>query len=113
MSLQVHLNRRLELEEVSRQPDGAGGHTESWAVLGALWADVRAGSGRESQGLAALVSLVPYRIIVRAAPVGAASRPRPDQRFREGTRIFRIVAVAEYDAAGMYLECFTKEEVPS
>jgi len=53
----------------------------------------------------------PTRITVRAAPVGHAMRPRPEQRFREGARIFRITAVAEGDLRGRYLTCFVEEEV--
>ena len=52
-----------------------------------------------------------YRIVVRAAPMGSDARPRPDQRFREGARVFAIRAVAEEDAAGRYLVCFADEEV--
>jgi head-tail adaptor len=43
--------------------------------------------------------------------VGSDRRPRPDQRFREGARLFRILAVAEADAQGLYLTCFAREEV--
>ncbi len=48
---------------------------------------------------------------MRAAPIGAPSRPRPDQRFREGARIFRIHSVTERDDQGRYLTCFATEEV--
>jgi head-tail adaptor len=53
---------------------------------------------------------VTCRITVRGAPVGAEQRPRPDQRFRDGSRLFRILAVTERDAAGRYLLCFAREE---
>lgn len=109
---QPTLTRKLVLEEPRRIPDGAGGFTEVWIALGVLWGDVRAGTGREreSAGLAT-VSTVPYRIIVRGVPHGAPSRPRADQRFREGARVFRILAVTERDPKGMYLECHAREEV--
>jgi hypothetical protein len=38
-------------------------------------------------------------------------RPRPDQRLREGARIFTILAVGDSDPTGRYLTCFTQEEV--
>jgi len=57
------------------------------------------------------LSTVPYRITVRAAPVGAPSRPKPEQRFRDGERVFRIQAVTEDEEAGTYLVCFAREEV--
>ncbi|WP_343079350.1 head-tail adaptor protein [Ostreiculturibacter nitratireducens] len=107
------LNRKLVLEEATRSPDGAGGFTLSWAALGELWAEVKAGMGRERAGEFVTLSTVPFRITVRAAPQGAASRPRPEQRFREGARIFRILAVTEDGPRGEYLTCFAHEEVPA
>jgi len=113
MNVAFSLSRSLVLEEVTRQPDNAGGYTESWVALGTLFADVRAGFGRERGLEGATLSYVPYRIVVRAAPVGAASRPKAGQRFRGGDRVYRIEAVADRYRDGLYLECFTKEEVLS
>ena len=108
---EYRLNRKLVLEEADRVPDGAGGWNETWVVLGTLWADLRARTGRETGGEAVSLSLTGYRIVVRAAPYGTASRPRPGQRFRDGARIFEIVAVADTDATRRYLTCFAEEEV--
>ena len=105
------LNRKLILEETLRVADGAGGFALSWVALGALWARIDPGSGRERAGEFVTLSTVPCRITVRAAPLGAPSRPKPDQRFREGARVFRITAVTEADALGRYLTCFAQEEV--
>lgn len=107
-----HLNRALTLEGPVTVPDGAGGYAKSWAVLGTLWAEVVAGSGRETAGEDVMLSTVPYRITVRAAPVGAPSRPIPEQRLREGVRIFRILAVTERDGDARFLTCFAREEAP-
>ncbi|SDW33365.1 phage head closure protein [Litoreibacter albidus] len=109
--MSVELNRRLTLEHAVRVADGAGGYVEAWTPLGELWARVKAGSGRERFGAGVTVSAVPYRIVVRGAPMGAQARPKPEQRFREGTRVFRIVGVAEYDVDARYLTCFAIEEV--
>lgn len=108
---QPYLNRRLVLEAVERVPDGAGGFTETWVPRGALWAEVTARTGREKAGEAAPLSIMGYRIVVRGAPVGMSARPQPDQRFREGARVFVIRAVAERDPDGRYLTCFADEEV--
>ena len=107
----VRLNRKLVLEEAQRSPDGAGGMVESWVALGTLWAELRPGAGRERGGQFVTLSKVPYRIVVRAEPEGSPARPKPDQRFRENGRVFRILAVAEHDAAGRYLTCHAIEEV--
>jgi len=106
-----NLNRKLVLEDAVQVSDGAGGYAESWVALGEVWAEVAAGTGREKAGEFITVSTVPYRITVRAAPVGAPSRPKPDQRFRDDTRLFRIHAVTEADSSAHYLVCYANEEV--
>ena len=111
MSKPPVLNRKLVLEAPKRLADGAGGYTTQWAELGQLWAEVKAGSGRETADGLLTVSSVPYKITVRAAPPDAQSRPRAEQRFREGPRTYLILAVAERDVQGRYLTCFAREEV--
>ncbi|MBW6505578.1 MAG: head-tail adaptor protein [Rhodobacteraceae bacterium] len=105
------LNRALVLEEAVRLADGAGGHTLDWVALGTLWAEVKPGAGRERAGEFVTLATVPYRITVRAAAQGSPRRPRPEQRLRDGDRVFRIAAVSEADATGHYLTCFAHEEV--
>ncbi len=107
----VHLNRPLVLEALERVSDGAGGNEETWAALGTLWAEVQARTGRDRAGEGGAVSATGFRVTVRAAPLGAPSRPEAGQRFRDGTRILRIEAVAERDAAARFLTCFCEEEV--
>jgi head-tail adaptor len=105
-----HLTRKLLLEAPERVADGAGGYVEGWLPLGVLWAEVLAGTGRDQAGFGTSVARVPYRITVRAAAVGSTARPTPDQRFRDGTRLFRVLAVSERDPQGRYLTCLTEEE---
>ncbi len=105
------LSRRLVLEEAQSLPDGSGGFSRSWVSLGVIWADVRPGAGGEAAGESLTISRVPCRIVVRGAPVGAPSRPRPEQRLRESGRVFVIEAVTEADPAGQYLVCVAREEV--
>lgn len=104
------LNRQLVLEMPARVPDGAGGFAESWMPLGKLWAHITGRTGRETAGIAAPLSQVAVKIIVRAAPVGSTARPAPNQRFREGTRLFRILSVSEDDIDARYLMCSAQEE---
>lgn len=108
---QPRLNRRLTLESPARVSDSAGGYVESWTSLGVLWAEVVARTGRETVSGEAPVSLVPYSVIVRAAPVGNPERPHAEQRFRDGGRVFHIRSVAERDPEGRYLICMADEEV--
>lgn len=104
------LNRRLILEAPERTPDGMGGYAITWQPLGEVWAEIKPGTGREKAGIAVSLSQVPVRITLRAAPVGQTNRPKPDQRFREGGRIFVILAVTEPDMSGRYLTCNAIEE---
>lgn len=109
--MKFNLNRELVLEDPVRQPDGAGGYDLSWVALGTLWADLRPGSGREREVHALTRSQVPFVAVVRAAAVGAPSRPKAGQRFRDGTRIFHIHAVSETAASRQFLSCRVLEEV--
>lgn len=97
------LTRPMVLEAPVQVPDGAGGYTLTWTPQGTLWADVEARSGNETAGNLVTVSTVTYRITVRASPEGAPSRPKPEQRFRDGGRIFQIHAVVERDPGRRYL----------
>jgi head-tail adaptor len=106
------LNRALVLEAPAQVADGAGGFALSWTAVGTLWGEVAAGSGRDPAGVEVTLATVPYRITVRGAPVGSPRRPKPDQRFRDGTRVYHILAVTERDADALYLTCFAREEVP-
>lgn len=108
------LTRRLVLESPEPMADGAGGYAQGWVVLGTLWAELRAGAGRGARlAVEVPVGRIPWRITVPMAPPGALARPRPDQRLREGVRVFRILAVAEADKRGAYLTCHCIEEEPA
>lgn len=113
MSGAPNLTRALVLETPVPVPDGAGGFTTNWQALGTLWAEIRAGAGRERFAALGPAGEVRLRILVRAAPHGSDQRPRPDQRFREDARVFRILAVAEADVQGRFLICTAFEEVPA
>ncbi|MDC0656492.1 head-tail adaptor protein [Leisingera sp. SS27] len=103
-----NLTRKLVLEDPQRAPDGAGGYTETWVALGTLWAEVKSLRGRLNSDS---LSLQKYRITLRASPDGFASRPRPDQRFRDEGRLYRIDAVTENGPDARYLTCFAVAEV--
>lgn len=107
------LNRKMVLEAPTRVADGAGGFTLTWVTRGVLWAELLAGTGREAAGEEVRMAQVPFRITVRGAPVGSEARPKAEERLRDGTRIFTLLAVTERDAAGHYLTCFAREEVPA
>lgn len=100
----------LILETPFRTPDGMGGFLLSWQPVGKLWAEMRAGAGSEKFAEVGAMSVVTWRITVRGAPSGDPRRPRPDQRLRSGSRLFRILGVAERDERGRHLVCTAQEE---
>ncbi len=104
-----NLNRKLVLEEAVQTADSMGGVVETWTALGAIWASIDARGGEEREIGGRMVPVSKFRIITRAAPYGAASRPRAEQRFVEGGRVFDILAVAEMDGAAQYLEIWAEE----
>ena len=104
------LRTALVLEAQERVSDGAGGFVDGWVALGTVWAEITAQAGRETAHQGAPVSRTGYRIVLRGAPFGSPDRPKPEQRFRDGARIFAIRAVAERDGAGRYLTCHCDEE---
>lgn len=104
------LTRTMILEDAVRVDDDAGGHVTTWQALGTLYADVKSGTGRQTGGIVATLSKFTCRVIVRAAPEGAPSRPKAGQRLRESNRVFRIDAVAAFDRGAHYLTCFVVEE---
>ena len=112
MMATIQLNRALLLEAPVDAADGAGGAARDWRGLGTHWAQVEAGTGREVAGEEISLARTSYRITLRAAPPESAQRPLAGQRFREGTRIFAILAVAEFDPAGQWLLCHCHEESP-
>ena len=100
------LNRRLVLEAPAEAPDGAGGVTRSYATVTTLWASVRPVSARGDVVAAATGATVTHRIVVRAGP-DLTTR----HRLREGTRIFRIVALRDRDGTGRFVELAAEERV--
>lgn len=107
------LSRMLVLEREVAVPDGAGGFVRSWAAVGTLWGAVLPGAGREATGVEVPLSVQAFRFLVRGAPQGAPSRPVAGQRFRDGARVFAVLAVTEVDGDGRYLACAAREEDPA
>lgn len=103
------MRRRLELETWEAAPDGGGGDVGAWRALGWHWAKMRAVSAHERSVGSAALAEISHRIELRWRPHGAISRPVASQRFREGARVFEIVAVAEADDENRALLCWVRE----
>ena len=105
------LDRKVALEERAMVPDGAGGFSGSWTPLGTLWADFTPRTGRGAPHDEVAASLTLFDVVVRSAPVGAPSRPRPGQRLVEGPRSFSIVSVTAHKTLNNFLTLKVEEEV--
>lgn len=102
-------HRKLVLEARQAAPDGAGGLTESWAPVAEHWANLSVRGAREGSAAGRGVSRVSHRAMIRFLPYGDPARPRPDQRFREGQRVFAIIGVSEADERRGLLTCWLEE----
>jgi head-tail adaptor len=107
------LTTRLILEEQVAAPDGAGGEADIWVAIGEHHAVLLARNASEGEAGARRFGAVSYRATIRYAHHGAIVRPRPDQRFRDGARIFNILGVADVDDRRQWLTCWLEEGAPS
>lgn len=103
------LRRRLTLETRIDAPDLGGGWDRSWTPLGVHYGAIRAVSGAEAYAGSRQAQTVTHRITLRASALGSSARPRADQRFRAGPRVFSIKAVFERDGRGRQLTCLCEE----
>lgn len=91
------MRRRLVLEYPQRVSDGAGGHVTTWLALADLWAKIDVRRGDERSQADGRKSSLALDVIVRARPEIVASR-----RFREGARLYSILAVEPLTDDGAY-----------
>ncbi len=102
------LNRRLVLEAPVETPDGAGGVTRSYAEVTTLWAVAGRGAAVRPSGAAAtIVAAATGATVTHRIPIARVDSPR----LRDGTRIFRIVALRDQDGTGRFTEIAAEERV--
>src|SRR5262245_5089383 len=97
------LRERLILEQPVRTPDGGGGASVSWETVAELWAHVRPISGDERLRHDQVAGRLTHRVWVRHR-----SGVVPAMRFRQGVRIYEIVAVLD-SPRRTHLECLCEE----
>lgn len=98
------LRHRLTLEEAQRVSDGAGGHTETWVSVAAVWAAMRPSGGGEGVDSGRLAGRVSHVITLRYR-----DGVTPAMRFRQDTRVFHILAAIDEDARHHWLRCLCEE----
>jgi len=99
-----NLRHRLTLEELSRVADDGGGFTESWVTVATLSADLQPISGGEMVEADRLAGTITHEIVLRYR-----AGVMPAMRFRQGTRIFRILAVIDVEERRRWLKCWCEE----
>jgi SPP1 family predicted phage head-tail adaptor len=100
------LNRRLVLEAPVESADGAGGVTRSFAEMATLWVSVTPVSAAWQIEAARLGAKVTHRLHLRFSD-DITTR----HRFRDGTRIYRIVSIRDRDGRKRFLEIEAEERV--
>ena len=100
------MRRQAQLETPTEAADGAGGASPGWTVLADHWVALIPVSGQEAYEGARETATITHRILLRCP---RSLRPRPDQRFVIGPRIFSIHAVFDRDGRGRFLTCLVEE----
>ncbi|MFD2181401.1 phage head closure protein [Rhodoplanes azumiensis] len=100
------LRRRLVLEAPVETADGAGGTVRDHVAVATLWAALAPRGERGVVEADSAGAVVTHRILVRAGPEITTLN-----RFRAGSRLFRVVAVRDLDPAGRYLIVDAEERI--
>ena len=97
------MRERFTLEQAIRTADGGGGATVAWETVVELWAHVRPITGDERLRQDQLAGRLTHQVWTRYRP-GVL----PAMRFRQGTRIYDIVAILEVERRRR-LKCLCEE----
>lgn len=100
------LRHRIVLESVTRVSDGGGGAVVTWLPVAELWASITPTTGTEAVVADQLAGRVSHEIVVRHR-----SDILPAMRFRQGTRIFEILAALDVEERRRQLRCLCREEL--
>jgi SPP1 family predicted phage head-tail adaptor len=98
------LSRRLTLEAPVESADGAGGVARSYSAVATLWAQVTPVSAARAIEAERAGARVTHRIGIRFS-----DDITTQHRFRDGTRIFRIVSLRDRDGRRRFLAIEAEE----
>jgi SPP1 family predicted phage head-tail adaptor len=97
------LSERFTLEAPVRTADGGGGAGVAWETVAELWVHVRSITGDERLRHDQLAGRLTHEVWLRQR-LGVA----PAMRFRQGSRLYEIVAVLE-PRRRAWLKCLCEE----
>ena len=98
------LRQRLTLEALERTSDEGGGFSEDCVAVATVFASLRPSGGGERVEAGRLAGTVTHEVVLRYRP-GVV----PAMRFREGTRVFHILAVIDVEERRRWLKCLCEE----
>ena len=98
------LRQRLTLEELERTSDEGGGFTEQWVTVATVFASLRPTGGGERVESGRLAGTVTHEVVLRYRDAVV-----PAMRFRQGSRIFHILAVIDVEERKRWLKCLCEE----
>lgn len=98
------LRHRLTLEQLERVADEGGGFSESWVTVATLSADLRPIGGDERLEADRLVGRITHEVVLRYR-AGVV----PAMRFRQGARLFHILAVIDVEERRRWVKCLCEE----
>lgn len=98
------LRHRVVLEEAQRVSDGAGGFTETWVAVATVFAALRPVGGSEAVEAGRLAGRVSHEVTLRYR-----AGVTPAMRFRQGARVFHILAAIDEGERKHWLRCLCEE----
>lgn len=98
------LNRRIEVQYLTRVDDGAGGSLSTWDTFMMLWADVQPLSSKEVLSLGQIQATTTHKVIMRYRTDILTSH-----RILYGTKILEITSIIDVDDRHEALELICRE----
>lgn len=88
------LNRRVQLQSVSRVPDTNGIRSDAWTTYATVWAGIKYGGGREKQAGKSIVDVSSVTVEIRYR-----TGVKISDRILYGSQTFLINSIEDVDAA--------------
>jgi SPP1 family predicted phage head-tail adaptor len=98
------LNRRIELQYVTKTPDGMGGWVNVFVTAATVWAAIWPTSAAETVAANATTMVVSHKIRIRYRAILKAS-----WRIKYGDKYYAIVSIINPNMGNRYLDIMAKE----
>ncbi len=94
------MNKRIQLQEKIKTPDGRGGSKSSWSPVATVWAEFRKPNLDTMEQAGAIVSRMTQKISIRYR-----ADVRKDWQVVYGNRIFDVLHTYDYGKEATILVC--------